>query len=180
MLRNIRAAELEAQGFHLGFLIDVVLARVAEAVLETAGFGGQSPNQALPGRQGHRLKAEGFVLKSQRGVDPLPAGGLESGHHFGEDEGIQGVVVNEKGVANVAAEDVNRELAVKGSAVEKVRDEVVAIRLDVELGFLNEPVSHALVDVPIGGVDGDVANAIAALFEKCAKAVALVGGVAFF
>src|SRR5260370_449646 len=63
---------------------------------------------------------------------------------------------------------------------ERCSDEVVAIRLDVELGFLNESVSHALVGGPIGGVDGDVANAIAALFEKCAKPVALVGGVAFF
>jgi hypothetical protein len=40
VLRNIEAAELESEGFHLGFLVDIVLAGVAEAVLKTAGFGG--------------------------------------------------------------------------------------------------------------------------------------------
>jgi hypothetical protein len=47
VLCNIRAAELETQGFHLGFLVNVVLARVAETILKTAGFRGQSPDQAL-------------------------------------------------------------------------------------------------------------------------------------
>ncbi len=37
---SIRTARLEAQGFHLGFLVDVVFAGVAEAVLEAAGFRG--------------------------------------------------------------------------------------------------------------------------------------------
>src|SRR5580692_9598178 len=171
---------LEAEGLHPRFLVNVVLPRVAQAVLKMAGFSGQGPHQALPGGEGFRLQAEGFVLKSQGCVDPLPAGGLESGHHVGKDEGVEGVVVNKKGVANVAAEDVNGELAVKGGAVEKMGDKVVAIRLDLELGFLYEPIGHALVDVPVGGVDGDVADAIAALFEKRAKAVALVGGVALF
>src|ERR1700676_2848828 len=180
VLRNIKPEGLKAEGLHLGFFVDVVLPGVAETILETAGFGRQGPDQALPGGEGFRLEAEGLVLKSQGSVDPLPAGGLESGHHVGKDEGVEGVVVDEECMANVAAEDVNGELAVEGSAVEKMRDEVVAIGLDAGLGFLCEPIGHAFVDVPVGGVDGDVAHAIAAFLEKCAKAVALVSGVAFF
>jgi hypothetical protein len=40
VFRNIKAAGLKSEGFHLGFLVDIVLAGVAEAVLKTAGFGG--------------------------------------------------------------------------------------------------------------------------------------------
>src|SRR5579863_4684830 len=61
-----------------------------------------------------------------------------------------------------------------------MRNEVVAIGLDVELGFLYQTIGHALVDVPIGGVNGDVADAVAAFLEKTTKTVALVGGIALF
>jgi len=44
VLRNIRAAGLKAEGLHLGFLVDVVLAGVAEAVFKAACFGSQSPD----------------------------------------------------------------------------------------------------------------------------------------
>ena len=124
--------------------------------------------------------AENIVLKSEGSVDPLPTGGLEGGHHVGKDQGIERVVVNEEGVADVSAEDVNGELAVESGAVEEMRDQVVAIRLDVEFRLLDQAIGHALVDVPVGGVDRDMADAIATFFEKSAKAVALVGGVAFF
>jgi hypothetical protein len=41
VLGNIRG--LESQGLHLGFLVDPVFSRVAEAVFETASFGCRSP-----------------------------------------------------------------------------------------------------------------------------------------
>jgi hypothetical protein len=35
-----RSLDLEAEGFHLGFLVSVVFARIAEAVFEAAGLSG--------------------------------------------------------------------------------------------------------------------------------------------
>ena len=40
VLRNIGAAKLKPQRFHLRFLVDVILAGVAKAVFEAAGLGG--------------------------------------------------------------------------------------------------------------------------------------------
>src|SRR5580704_19355339 len=153
---------LEAEGLHFGFLVDVVLAGVAEAVFKVACFSGQGPYEAFACGQGLRGAVENFVLEGEGGVDPLPASGLKGGHYVGEDQGVKGVVVNKERVANVAAENVDGELSVEGCAVEEMRDEVVAIGLDVELGFFDEAVGQALVDVPIGSVDGDVADVIAA------------------
>jgi hypothetical protein len=39
-LRNFGGRNLEAQSLQLGFLVDVILARVSEPVLETACLGG--------------------------------------------------------------------------------------------------------------------------------------------
>src|SRR5580692_6171886 len=97
VLCNIRVAGLEAKGFHLGFLVNVVLARVAEAIFKTAGFGSQGPDQAFACGQGFGGALENFVLKGERGVYPLPASGLEGGHHVGEHQGVERVVVNEQG-----------------------------------------------------------------------------------
>jgi hypothetical protein len=178
-LRRIWAVGLEPEGLHLGFLVNVVLAGVTEAVFKPTGFLCQRPDQALPGGEGFRLEAEGLVLKSQGSVDPLPAGGLESGHQVGKDKGVERVVVHQEGVADISAEDVDGQLAIKGSAVQKMRDEVIAIGLDAGVGLLCQAIAHAFVDVPVGGVDGDVAYVIAAFFEKSAKSVSLVGGVTF-
>src|SRR5271163_2216059 len=151
VLRNIGGAEfkgvreLEAQGLHLGFFVDVVFPRVAEAILEAAGFGSKGPDQALPGGEGLWLLAEGLILKGERGIDPLPARGLEGLHNVGEHKCVQGVVVDEERVAYVAAKDVHSELAVESGAIEKMCDEIVAIGLDVEFGFSAKAVRHALV-----------------------------------
>src|SRR5271170_4152507 len=83
-------------------------------------------------------------------------------------------------MADVAAQDVNGELAIEGRAVQEMRDQVIAVGLDAGLRLFDEAIGHALVDIPVGGVDGDVADAIATFLEKSAKAVALVGGVALF
>src|SRR5580692_9954223 len=48
VLCNIRVAGLEAKGFHLGFLVNVVLARVAEAIFKAAGFGSQGQTRLSP------------------------------------------------------------------------------------------------------------------------------------
>src|SRR5271165_624828 len=49
---ELGSRRLETQRLHLGFLVDIVLPRVAKAVLEPPAFGGQSPNQTLPRGQG--------------------------------------------------------------------------------------------------------------------------------
>jgi len=82
------------------------------------------------------LEAEGFVLEGQRGVDPLPAGGLEAAITSGRTRALSVLVVDEQRVAYIAAEDVDRELAVESGAVQKMRDQVVAIGVDIELGSL--------------------------------------------
>ena len=45
--------------------------------------------------------------------------------------------------------------------------------------MLAEPIDEALADVPVRSVDGDMADAIAALLEQSAKSIALLRGVAF-
>jgi hypothetical protein len=87
--------------------------------------------------------------------------------------------MDEECVADVAAEDVQGELAIKRSAIQQVSDEVVAIGLDGGLRFFCKAIGEALVDVPIGRVNGDMADSIAALFQQGAKTVALIGGIAF-
>src|SRR5579859_709109 len=59
-------------------------------------------------------------------------------------------------------------------------DQIVAIRLDAVLGLLDQMIGHALVDVPIGRIDCNVAYAIPAFFQQAAETVALIGGLAFF
>jgi hypothetical protein len=103
VLRNIRSAGLKSKYLHLGFLVDVVLAGVAEAVFKAPGFGRKSPDQALSCGEGFGGAVEHFVLESEGGIDPLPASGLKSSHHVGKDQGVERVVVDEQGVANVAA-----------------------------------------------------------------------------
>src|SRR5271170_230962 len=78
VLCNIGAARLEVEGFHLGFLVNVVFAGIAEAVLKAARFGGKSPDEAFARGQGFGGAVEDFVLKCEGSVDPLPTGGLES------------------------------------------------------------------------------------------------------
>src|SRR5271155_988892 len=88
VLRNIGPAGLKSEGLHLGFLVNIVLAGIAEAVLKTASFGGQCPDEAFTGGECFGGAPENFVLKGERGVDPLPAGGLKRGHYVREDESI--------------------------------------------------------------------------------------------
>lgn len=179
LLHSIEGPMLEAKSVHLPLFVGPVLAGIAEAVLEAARFGSQSPDKAFASGEGLGLEAEGLILEGQGGVDPLPTGSLEGGHHIRKNEGVEVVVVDEEGMTNVAAEDVNGELAVERGAVEQMRDEVIAIRIDACLGLLREAIDHSLVDIPIRSVDGDVADAVAVFLKECSEAVALVGGVAF-
>src|SRR5271156_196700 len=88
VLRNIGAAELKSEGLHLGLLVNIVLAGIAETVLKTASFGGQCPDQAFAGGECFGCAAENFVLKGEGSVDPLPAGGFKRGHYVRKDESI--------------------------------------------------------------------------------------------
>ena len=54
---------LETEGLHFGFLVNVVLAWVAQAVLKTARFSRQSPDEALAGWEGLGGTVENFVLE---------------------------------------------------------------------------------------------------------------------
>ena len=110
----------------------------------------------------------------------MPTCFLEGGHDVWENEGIQGVVVKQEGVANIAAKYIDGKLAVESGAVKKMRDEIVTIRLDACVWLLCDSVTHAFVDIPVRSVDGDVADAISAFFEESAEAVALFGGVTLF
>src|SRR4029077_7308899 len=69
--------------------------------------------------------------------------------------------------------------AVERSAIQEMSDQVIAIGGDGGIGLLGKPIDEALADVPVGSVDGDMADAIAAFLEQGAKTIALVGGVAF-
>lgn len=111
---------LETQSVHLGFLIDPVLAGVAEASLEAASLCSQGPDEAFPCGEGLREAVENLILIGEGGVDPLPAGGFEGSHYVREDEGIERVVVDEKGVTNIAAKDVDGKLAIEGSTVKQM------------------------------------------------------------
>src|SRR2546427_9294268 len=88
--------------------------------------------------------------------------------------------MEEQRVRDFVAQTVERGLAVERGAVEQMRHQEVAIGLGVRGGLLLKPSIHAVVHIPIGGVDGHVADGVAALLEQLAKAVALLGGVAFF
>src|SRR5580700_11686716 len=61
-----------------------------------------------------------------------------------------------------------------------MRHKIVAVGLGVCGGLLVEMRVHAVIHIPIGGVDGHVAHAVTFLLEQGAEAVALLGGVAFF
>ena len=63
------------------------------------------------------------------------------------------------------AQDVERKLAIEGRAVEQMRHQIIAIGLRVRGRLLLQVRGHAVVDVPIGIVDGDVADGVALLFE---------------
>src|SRR5438445_3368812 len=61
-----------------------------------------------------------------------------------------------------------------------MRHQVVAIGLGACSGLLFEAGIHAVVHIPIGGVNGHVADGVAALLELGTKLVAFLRGVAFF
>jgi hypothetical protein len=63
VLRSIKAAGLEPEGLHLGFLVNVVLARITEEVLKAPGLGGQGPDQALSSGDRFGGAVENFVLE---------------------------------------------------------------------------------------------------------------------
>src|ERR1700675_3382161 len=91
--------------------------------------------------------------------------------------------MEEQGMANVAASDVNGELSIEGGAIEQVADKEVAIGVKVWGGMcgagVGETVRIALVNVPVAGVDGDMADAIAAFVKEFAELVTLFRSVAF-
>lgn len=174
----------ERQSVQFGLFVDGVFAGIAEAVVELARFLGEGPDEAFAGRDDSGFTAEDGVLIGERGVDPLPAGLLEGGQYVGEDEGVEGVVMHEQGVADIAPGDVDGQLAVKGGAIKEMVDEKVAVGIQfgggVESIGIGEAVKVALIDVPIAGIDGDVSDAVAAFAKKFAEQVALFRGVAFF
>src|SRR5262249_38392403 len=81
---------------------------------------------------------------------------------------------------DVAAEDIHSQLAIKRSALQEMSDEIVAIGRYRSVRKRFPAMQQALVHVPVGGIDGDVADAVTAFFEKSAKLVALFGRVALF
>src|SRR5580700_2263668 len=108
---------------------------------------------------------------------------FESVEDVGEHEGVEDIVMEEQGMANVAASDVNGELSIEGGAVEQVAGKEVAIGVKVWGGMcgigVGEAVRIALVNVPVAGVDGDVADAVAAFVKEFAELVTLFRSVAF-
>src|SRR4029077_9070370 len=176
---RVYRSQSEPKGVHLRLFVDVVLAGVAQATLEAPSLFCKGPDQAFPCGKRLRLAAEDGVFKGKGGVDPLPPSGFEGIHDLGKNESVQRVEMHQQSVANVAADDVESELAVERSAIQEVSDQVIAIGGVGGIGLLGKPIDEALADVPVGSVDGDMADAIAAFLEQGAKTIALVGGVAF-
>jgi len=81
-------------------------------------------------------------------------------------------------VGNVTAENVESELPIESRAIQEMGDQVIAVGSNGSIGLLRKPVNEALADVPIGSVDGDVADTVTAFLEQSAKTIALVRSVA--
>src|SRR5215472_667274 len=69
---------------------------------------------------------------------------------------------------------------IKSSAIQKMRSQVVAVRTDRRFGILAQAIHVTLADVPVGRIDRDVADAVAALLEQRSETVALLHRVALF
>src|SRR5262245_59505902 len=80
----------------------------------------------------------------------------------------------------VEAEDIKSKLAIKSSAIQKMRSKVVAVLTDRRIGILAQAIHVTLADVPVGRIDRDVADAVAALLEQRSETVALLHRVALF
>src|SRR5467141_4046557 len=82
-------------------------------------------------------------------------------------------------VPYIAIQNVQRKLTIEPRAIEQMRDEVVAIRGHGSVGLLPEAIDQALAHIPVRSINGDVADAVSALLEQRAKAIALLGCVSF-
>src|SRR5262249_37515979 len=136
--------------------------------------------EAFSGGKSLRLAVTNRIFERQRSVNPLPACCLKGIQDIGKDERVERIEVHEQRVADVAAEHIESELAIERGAVERMCYEVIASRRDGRFRILAEPVHVALAYVAVGRIDGDMADAIAALLEQGAETVALLDGVAFF
>src|SRR5882672_543959 len=170
---------LQPKSVHFGLFVVAILADVAETVIKTPGLLRQRPNQAFSCRHDLRLAAKHGVFKRERGVNPLPAGVLQGTHNLRKDKSVQRIEMHQQRVANIAAENIECELTIERSAIEQMSDEVVAIRGDGSVGLLAETIDETLAYVPVRSINGDMADAVAALLEQRAKSITLVRGVAF-
>src|SRR4029077_180002 len=147
-------SQSEPKGVHLRLFVDVVLAGVAQATLEAPSLFCEGPDQAFPCGKRLRLAAEDGVFKGKGGVDPLPPSAFEGIHDLGKNEGVQRVEMHQQGVAKVAADDVESELAVERSAIQEMSDQVIAIGGDGGMGLLGVLIDGELAGVRVGGVGG--------------------------
>ena len=87
--------------------------------------------------------------------------------------------MQEQRLANFVAQNIDRKLPIERSPIEQVRDQVVAVWLELCLGILLEALLHAIVHVPVRPIDCDIADAVAAFFEHLTKAIAFLCRVSF-
>src|SRR5215467_1990560 len=177
---NLRPARLQTEGIQFGPLIDVVFAWIAEAVFKQTGLFRQCPNDAFACGKSLRLTLKNGVFESQWSVNPLPACCFKCVQNVRKNERIEHVEVNEQSMANITAEHIESELPIERGAIEKMWGQVVAIRPDRHFGILAKSVYVALAHVPVGRINGNVADAVAAFFEQSAETLALLHSVAFF
>src|SRR5260370_42658756 len=90
--------ELQVKGVHLCPFVDIVLSRVAQAILKSPCFLCESPDEAFSGGVSLRLGSGNGVFKAQWGFDALPASGFETPHEIGKHKGVPRMEVDKKAV----------------------------------------------------------------------------------
>ena len=83
-------------------------------------------------------------------------------------------------MTNIAAKHIQSKLAIKRRAIQQMSDEVIAIGSHCRFRLLAEAIDETLTDVPVGGVNRDVADPVATLFQQSSETIALLGGVTLF
>ena len=117
-LQKVTGRRSEAEGVHFGFFVRVVLAGIAQAIVEAAALFCKSPDEAFAGRKRFRLALENGIVESAPGIDPLPAFVRKFADYILEVKSVDHAVVEEQGVRDFVAQNVERELAIEGGAVE--------------------------------------------------------------
>src|SRR5437879_7824432 len=113
--------ELQAKGVHLWPFVDIVLSRVAQAILKSPSFLCEGPDEAFSGGESLRLASENGVFKGHGGIDPLPSRGFERTHDIGKHKVVQGIEVHQQSVANVAAQNIESQPAIARREIRRER-----------------------------------------------------------